>query len=103
MSTFDSALNVHVTKNWEFSKKLTFAFVVMFAFHLVVFLISALFNVGQTEMIKDSLTSLSPFYLAVITGYLGKSAFENFDINRNKITMRKLANEYPCNDDGSSG
>lgn len=90
MSTFDASQSVHATKNWEFSKKLTFVTGCAFGFHLFVFLASALFNIGQTVLIRDSLTSLAPYYVTIITGYLGKSAFENFDINRNRMREKQM-------------
>lgn len=68
-----------VSDQWEFSKRLTFFFLIIFSIHLFAFLASAMFELGNCSVIKDSLTTSLPFYAVIFTGYTAKATFENFD------------------------
>ncbi len=75
------------SKAWEFSKKLTFFFVILLTTHLLVMLISALFMIGDYKLIKDSFIGSLPFYAAMFGTYLGKSIFENYDRYTKKFKL----------------
>lgn len=77
-------------KVWEFSKKMTFMILLIFALHMAAHLITAMLMLGDYKMIKESLVSSFPFYITAFGAFLGKSTFENFDINKNKMKLVKM-------------
>lgn len=81
-----------VEKTWEFSKKLTFLFLMIFMFHLGTHMVSALLMLGDYKMIKESFTGTLPFYAAMFGTYLGKAIYENRDRFAKKfsIDMKEL-------------
>lgn len=78
---------------WEFSKKLTFIFVVIFAIHMVAHLVSAMMSLGDYRLIKDSFIGSLPFYSVAFATYMGKSTFENYDKHKSKLK------EMDCDDE----
>ena len=81
-----------VEKTWEFSKKLTFFFLMIFMLHLGTHMVTAMLMLGDYKMIKESFTGTLPFYAAMFATYLGKSIFENYDRFTKKfnINMKEL-------------
>lgn len=79
-------------KVWEFSKKLTFVFVLMCAIHLTAHLVSAMFVLGDYKLIKESFIGALPFYITALATYMGKSTLDNFDKSKNKkeITLKQI-------------
>lgn len=79
MQPYDKRSYEDHVKVWEFSKKLTFFFMVIFSVHMSAFLVSAMFSLGNCTVIKESLSSSLPFYAVIFTGYTAKATFENYD------------------------
>lgn len=79
-------------KRVEFSKKLTVFFLVIFAIHLFSLLVSAMLEMGDYRLIKDSFTGSLPFYGVIFTGYTAKAAFENYDkfTKQYRISMKEM-------------
>ncbi len=84
-----------VKKHVEFSKRLTFFFLVIFSIHLGSLLVSAMMTLGDYQLIKDSFNGSLPFYGVIFTGYTAKAAFENYDkfTKQYKVTMKELEQE----------
>lgn len=75
----DEHTEIECAKRWEFSKRLTFFFLIVFMVHLLALLFSAIFSFGDSQLIKDSFTGSLPFYAVIFTGYTAKATFENYD------------------------
>lgn len=98
------ALKAEDKARWEFSKRLTFFFLVAFMVHLVSLLLSAILSLGDYTMIKDSFLSSLPFYGVIFTGYTAKATFENYDKFKKQyeIATKKADKEELC-DENSQG
>lgn len=71
----------------EFSKKLVTCFLGVFAFSTLVFLISALFDIGNCQAIKEFYTGSLAFYGIVFSGYTAKAGVENWSKGKNNLAL----------------
>lgn len=77
MSTVEEPI-VLGKREWEFSKRMTFTFIMIFAMHLTALIISAVMVLGDYRLIKDSFMGTLPFYGIIFGGYTTKATLENF-------------------------
>ena len=77
---------------WEFSKKLTFFFLIAFTLHMAAHIVSAMLTLGDYRLIKESFNGTLPFYSVIFGSYTAKAAFENYDKHKKQyeIAMKQV-------------
>lgn len=70
---------INMATHIEFSKKMIVFFMSSFGAHLVILIVSALFQIGDYNTIASSFTGSLIFYATMFSGYTLKAGFENYD------------------------